>query len=272
MLEHLRKLLAAALFLTVPGTPNAAGTGAAHGPSLIGIDHIPTVVSDLEAARETYRRIGFSLKPGRPHDNGLRNSHVKFPDGSGIELLSVPVPPTDDLTASYGELLRAGEGPAYLSFHARDTEALAAALAAAEIPFADVEGLISLEDPCLDFIFFVSDNRSPTDRPEHFAHANGAVAMSEVWLALDAAASDCLRRLLLALGASESREVVSAPTNTSAQVFAVQNGRVIVLAADHQLISGREVIGARFRVREGGGAAATTVEPAAAHGLWLMFR
>lgn len=32
-------------------------------------------------------------------------------------------------------------------------------------------------------MFFISDNRSPTDRPEHFAHPNGTEAMARVWVA-----------------------------------------------------------------------------------------
>ena len=58
--------------------------------SVPGPDHIPVVVRDLERAAATYRPLGFSLKPGRPHANGIRNVHVRFPDGSGVELLTVP--------------------------------------------------------------------------------------------------------------------------------------------------------------------------------------
>lgn len=244
---------------------------------MIGIDHIPTVVADLEKASETFQRLGFSLKPGRPHPNGLRNNHVKFEDGSGIELISVPSEPKDEITRAYAQLLREGEGPAYLSFHARDTKALTAALAAAHIGFSNENGLVTLDDPQLDFIFFVHDNRSPSDRPEHFAHPNGAVAMTEVWLALDATTLARLRTLLLSLGAVERREKMLAPTRVSAQVFQLQNGRVIVVPATHQLIAGREIIGARFDVRaEGKDAAASTateriVKPEQAHGLWLKF-
>ena len=91
-------------------------------PSRIGLDHIPVAVRDLEAASATYRALGFALKPGRPHANGIRNAHVKFPDGAGIELLTVPSA-VDPLSTKYFDMIRAGEGPAFLSFHARDTGA-----------------------------------------------------------------------------------------------------------------------------------------------------
>jgi hypothetical protein len=51
---------------------------------LFGIDHIPLVVKYLDDAAEAYRRLGFAIKPGRPHADGIRNAHAKFPDGAGI--------------------------------------------------------------------------------------------------------------------------------------------------------------------------------------------
>lgn len=255
-----------------------AGDGAREAPggaSLIGIDHMPTVVADLDQASAAFRRLGFALKPGRAHGNGLRNRHVKFPDGSGIELLAVPAAPTDALTRAYAAQLRQGEGPAALAFHARDPDALAAALRKAGIGFRSDDGLVTLRDPRLDFVFFVRDNRSPSDRPEHFAHPNGATAMTEVWLALDAAGVRELRSLLLALGAVESSRVVEAPVRTQARVFALRNGRVVAVAARHRLGAGRPIIGAKFRVSRAPsvdrGRRGRTVQARRAHGLWVAF-
>ncbi len=273
----------AAMMALLWGPCVAIGAGNHTEPgseSLIGIDHIPTVVEDLDESSARYRELGFVLKPGRAHDNGLLNRHVKFKDGSGIELLSVPAAPKDELTRTYSALLRKGEGPAYLSFHARDSDARAAALNAADVGFSVTSGMTTLDDPRLGFLFFVEDNRSPTDRPEHFAHPNGAGAMSEVWLAVDEQTLVSLRTLFLALGAVETKKVVQAPDTTEAVVFHVQNGRVIVVQKRHQLINGREVIGATFRVsvqsdadtdaviggREGAGADSTPV-----NNLWLRF-
>ena len=106
---------ALALFAVVLSLPAAA-----QEPVRIGLDHIPVAVRDLEAASATYRALGVYLKPGRPHANGIRNAHVKFPDGAGIELLTVPAA-VDPLSTKYADMIRAGEGPAFLAFHARDT-------------------------------------------------------------------------------------------------------------------------------------------------------
>lgn len=236
---------------------------------------MPTVVANLESAVASYEQLGFSIKPGRLHQNGLRNSHVKFKDGSGIELIAPPGRPVDALSKTYSEFLQGGEGPAYISFHARDTDALTAALNKANIPFKDDSGVFTIADPHLGFVFFIKDNRSPTDAPQHFAHRNTAVAMSAVWLALDAAGRTSLRKLLLALGAVETSETVTAPNEAQAAVFAIQNGRVIVVADTYRLRDGRKIIGAEFRVENLQmankflGVAGATVPPSAAHGLWL---
>lgn len=233
--------------------PLAADSRQTPTQVIVGLDHIPMVVSDLERAQDTYRRLGFALKPGRAHANGLRNAHVKFEDGSGIELIVPPNEATDDLTREYLEHLKQGEGPAYLSLHARDKTALIAALNAAGIAFED-DGLLTLSDPRLRFLFFVRDNRSPTDRPEHFAHSNSAGVMTGVWLALDAPSNAALKRLLLALGAGHARASVRVPgtmreNEVMADVFRVSNGRIVVVPKRADANDTRPIVGAEFQVR-----------------------
>jgi len=130
---------------------------------------MPLAVADFEQASDTYRKLGFSLKPGRLHENGIRNNHVKFKDGSGMELLNPPSKSVDAMTAHFLEHPKQGDGPAYISFHARDTGKLLVALESSGFGFKQGD-LITLQDPLLDFILFDEDNRSPTDKPEHFAH------------------------------------------------------------------------------------------------------
>jgi hypothetical protein len=277
MPKLIRSLLTASLFLLASVDVGAGEGSMPRGPSIIGIDHIPTLVENLEAATASFEHLGFSLKPGRMHGNGLRNNHVKFKDGSGVELIALPAQQTDDLTRTYAELLRGGEGPPYVSFHARDTDALTSSLSKAGMLFESEAGLITLKDPNLDFIFFVQDNRSPTDKPKHFAHPNTAFAMSEVWLSLDAPRRKSLRKLLLALGAAKSNELVRAPTEVRAEVFTVQNGRVVVVDDKQQLRKDRRIIGVAFRVREAQvarrflGAVPASAAPSLLHGLWLRF-
>ena len=184
-------------------------------------------------------------------------------------------------------MIRAGDGPAFLSFHARDTAALHGALRAGGYPFSDAAGLTDLQSPQLGFLFWIQDNRSPTDCPEHFAHPNGATALGAVWLATDD--GDALVRLLVQLGGRQERRRVFAPEPAEATVVTLAEGDVVILPARHQLLPGRPIIGASFRVRDlatvrralaAGGVSPWTgpgstdrvvVEPSKAHGLWLEF-
>jgi hypothetical protein len=101
--------------------------------------------------------------------------------------------------------------------------------------------------------------------------------MTEVWLALDASGHESLRRLLLALGAVAGSEAVPVPTEVRAEVYAVRNGRVVVVPAEHQLHKGRPIIGVEFRVLNPEAAGSflgetpALVAPSSAHGLWLRF-
>ena len=81
----------------------------------IGLDHVPIAVDDLDALAERLTAgFGFLTKPGRPHDNGLENVHIKFEDGSGLELMTVGRP-GDALAERYASLIADGGGGAYLA-------------------------------------------------------------------------------------------------------------------------------------------------------------
>lgn len=240
-----------------------AGATAAAQP-LARLDHVPVAVRDLDAAVANYRALGFAIKAGRPHANGVRNAHIKFRNGAGLELITAPAA-RDELSAHYAALLSQGEGPAFLTLHTSDEAAAAAALQAAGIAHRREATGIELTDPALAWVFFTGDNRSPTDRPEHFAHTNGACATREVWVAPDDAAP--LARLLSALGATAVHETRTAPFAVSARVFELADAsRVVMVPAQHQRLAGRPVIGVALAACDG---AAHWWPPAQTHGLWL---
>lgn len=276
---HMRFLGNVLLVMASLGTTCAQSQGV-----IVGIDHVPLAVRDLEQASADFKRLGFSLKPGRQHTTGIRNHHIKFPDGSGIELITVAAG-SDELSAAYRKHLKTGDGPAYVSFHVRDTAKLASALAEAKINFDQAAGLTTFKDPKLGFVFITSDNRSTTDRPEHFAHPNGALAMREVWIACED--SRPLRSLLIALGAASRSVTVRAPEPTGGEVFELQNGRVVIIPGRNQILPGRPVIGVVMSVRPPANSprkrtyqryefdsstSGKLVTPNSAHGLWLEFR
>ena len=240
-----------------------AALGIAQGPAVQGLDHIPIAVNDLAAAADRYRALGFSLKPGRPHENGITNQHVKFRDGTELELITAPAA-RDALTTTYRRHLAAGDGPAFLALYA---------------PVRD-RAPGQLSDPLQD-IFFGGRNASPTDRPEHFAHANTADSLIAVWLAADDLSAE--RDLLAKVGATFARRTVHVPDALSVEVARLGEGEVVFLPGSRQIVKGRRIVGATLRVKDLAAARQRVTKarveqgslflpPDATHGLWLEFR
>src|SRR5690349_24797111 len=82
-----------------------------------GLDHIVHAVHDLDAAGETYQRLGFTVGARNRHPWGTHNRIVQFP-GVFIELLGLGeldrIPPAQPRTFSFGgftrDFLAGGEG------------------------------------------------------------------------------------------------------------------------------------------------------------------
>ena len=261
-----------------------AGVSSGRAPVVAGLDHVPIAVTDLEGAAKAYRALGFTLKPGRPHDNGIRNQHAKFPDGTELELITAPEA-RDALTTTYRRSLAQGDGPAFLALFAPDHARAAARLASEGIGSRRLRSIVDIEEPGFEYLFLGGRNASPTDRPEHFVHANGATSLVAVWLAGELSPE---RRLLEALGARVTTGEVRVPERVTAPIARFEEGEVVMLAADRQLRAGRKIVGVTLRV--GSLAAIETllgrtgapvprrvgssvfVPPDRAHGLWMEFR
>jgi hypothetical protein len=262
--------LSLVVLLAAGGLAGPRDQPSASGETRAGLDHIPIAVANLERAAEQYRALGFVLKPGRRHDNGIRNEHAKFPDGTELELITAPEA-RDDLTTTYRKHLAAGDGPAFLAFHA---PAMSEAVHRSAPPY----------------IFFGGLNRSPTDRPEHFKHTNGAYAFIGVWLAADDLSQE--RKLLQMMGAVIERRQARVPMPLATDVARLSDDEVVLLPARFQLVPGRRIVGATVAVKSlaaaqpiveraagkflervsGPGSRSVFVPPSSAHGLWLELR
>jgi hypothetical protein len=202
-------------------------------PLARGVDHVPVAVADLDAAGDRYRALGFSLKPGRPHANGIRNLHAKFRDGTEIELITAPSG-VDPLTRTYRAHLKQGDGPAFLALFT---------------PQPGVDRSLSAAGVRVPgYVFFGPRNASPTDRPEHFAHANTAHALTRVWLAADDLSAE--RRLLAELGARFRRGPVEFPDRVDAEIAEFDDGSVVLLPGRFQVVRGRPIAGITVAVRD----------------------
>lgn len=257
---------------------------------LLGLDHIPLAVADLDEAAERYRKLGFALKPGRTHENGIQNQHVKFPDGTEIELISTSKA-RDTLTAEYLKYLASGDGPAFVGFYAPDMDRLASRLDAVGKPYRIGDGLLSFpESDELRHIFFGQRAQSTTDQPAHFGHLNGADALIGVWVAGDDLTAEL--KLLTSLGAEFSEQEVYVPEGVMAIVAELQQAELVFLPGSWQLVPGRRIVGATIRTSDlealrGVLMAASLdvppvlltnnglsmfISPDIAHGIWLEFR
>jgi catechol 2,3-dioxygenase-like lactoylglutathione lyase family enzyme len=229
-------------------------------PTIV-LDHVVFAVNDLEATAARFRSFGFALKPGRPHDNGIRNEHVKFTDGTELELLTAPAA-RDALTTTYRRHLAAGDGPAFLALMVRP-------------------GAAPIDKP--PYIFFGGRNASPTDRPQHFAHANTAETLAAVWLAAD----DFVReKALLSRYGARTEPVRRKVNGLDAEVVRLADGGAIyLLPARARLKPDRPIVGVTFRLKDVAAAAGALREagvvvstsdteslllaPAQTGGLWI---
>ena len=170
------------------------------------IDHLVLAVRDLDAARATFRRLGFTLTPVARHPFGTANSVAQF-GGSFLELLAVAdraaIPPGDGTHFSFGgfnrDFLADGEGLSMLALKSTDAAADRADFAAHDLrvyePFGFERTATGPDGGARKVAFsltFTSDSRlkragfftcrqhHPENfwKPEFQRHANGALGIA----------------------------------------------------------------------------------------------
>jgi catechol 2,3-dioxygenase-like lactoylglutathione lyase family enzyme len=253
-----------------------------------GLDHVPIAVANLEAAGQRFEQLGFRLKPGQAHANGIRNQHVKFANGTQLELITAP-DAVDPLTRTYRAHLESGDGPVFAGFFAADRTRLDGTLAALGLPAATEGALTTFPDRHpLHYLFFGSRNASPSDRPEHFAHPNGARALISLWLAVD---DGNVRALMTSLGVTFETVDVDLPNTRQALRGALPDGDILLLPHTRQVVPGRPIAGVTLQVESLSATEAAMAKapasignalvrrdhsvflpPALTHGLWIELR
>ena len=178
-----------------------------------GIDHLVLCVNDLDAARQRYQAIGFTLTPPAQHPFGTGNSLAQL-QGSFLELLYIAapgeIPPHAANQFSFAafsqDYLNGGEGLSMLVFESQDARRDQAEFAHAGLqtyePF-DFSRQATLPDRTqvtvgfsLAFVthpdlrraaFFTCQQHAPEYfwKPEYQGHRNTAQAVSEVCMVAD---------------------------------------------------------------------------------------
>jgi hypothetical protein len=143
----------------------------------IQIDHLVTVVADLEQASSRYTQLGFTVKQGRLHANGLVNAHVKFANKTSLELMSVSGEPTDRIARDYQTLLQEREGGVYLAISGIRTEEMEQMPSGLKIAFETSKGrnwdyITFPQEPELAHFFFIAYHGTMGDPWEIITHKN----------------------------------------------------------------------------------------------------
>jgi len=168
-----------------------------------GIDHVVIAVSDLDAARDAFGGMGFTVTPRGHHSLGSQNHCVMFGDDY-VELLAVPTP--HPATRHFSEFLAAGDGLAALALRTDSakgayTELLWAGFDPADPvdfsrPVTLSGGAVNEQRDAKFRIVQIASGKTPGARvfvcehftrdavwrPEYCEHANGAVGLAAVAL------------------------------------------------------------------------------------------
>lgn len=209
----------------------APATGQDNEPTL-ALDHVAIAVSDLQAAETFFRAaLGFSIKPGRLHDNTIDNRHIRFDDGSALELITA-TEPGDELAQWYLEFVDHGDGAAFLALTSNTLTDVETTLATAGYGYELAAGeyvstLATVPGDSLYNLFFVETHDRAPDLPEHLRHANHAVRLRAVWWA--AGGRRTLPELLehFAVQACGTLELPFPPSTV--ELFRLERGEIYVV-------------------------------------------
>lgn len=170
---------------------------------LRGIDHVVILTHDLERARDTYARLGFTLTPRGHHSLGSQNHCIMF-GREYLELMAVPKP--HPALQYFTDFLARGEGLAAIALATDDANAAHAELRGAEItadPPLDFSRPVELPDGTHDAAFRIVQlpiaqtpgcgmflcqhfTREVVWRPEYQRHAVGATEIAALAVIADA--------------------------------------------------------------------------------------
>ncbi|HEX8905492.1 MAG TPA: hypothetical protein VF771_11650, partial [Longimicrobiaceae bacterium] len=219
---------------------------------------------------------------GRPHPNSILNQHVKFRDGTEVELITA-TEPRDNLARYYVDFLREGEGGAFAAFDgAADSvfRALHPAEPGARLePGSYADGVGFPATHPLRYLFFIRYRSRPVDLPEQVTHANTAARLRSVWLRTPDPRRE--QRMLERLGGCASRTYLQGAAvrevrlgNTSVYLLPGRGRRMVagVTLEVADLAAARRVVDAPIRTMVHGRDARgswTRVRPERAHGIWL---
>lgn len=229
------------------------------------LDHVVLVVRDLDRASTRFRAHGFRLKEGRLHANNLLNRHVKFRDGSSLELMTVRGEPVDAMSRDYAELAASGEGGVYVAL---TVDSIGSPEDAASALRLESQGSSSGPWRFLSFppaspaaaVFFSAGSAEVQDSDSLVSHEPDVAGLAEAWVE----GGGELAGLLEKLGARRCGSARS-PDGRTGERLALGRGSIVVVPSPSP--TRPRVLGVVLGLRSQGGG---TVWPHPA--FWVQYR
>lgn len=206
----------------------------------VRLDHAVIVVSNLDASVSRLDPIGFRFKPGRLHSDSLLNRHIKFRDGTGLELMTVAGTPVSQMAREYAARLAAGEGGVYAALWTTNFDRVRAAAARFGEPRLTQSGpwkFLTLPGVPDTRAVFVGAGGLPASDPDSIvAHPNGAQRLAAVWLE----GGPGLDSLLAALGAHPCDQT-RLPDGRNGTRWGLLQGSVVIVRGATRRVVGVEL-------------------------------
>jgi catechol 2,3-dioxygenase-like lactoylglutathione lyase family enzyme len=167
---------------------------------LTAIDHLVTVVPELDAAISSYRELGFTVTPGGRHPIGTHNALIGLADGSYLELIAFFEPNPQH---RWYRRLQEGGGLIDFCMQTDDVDGDVEAFRDAGVPISDrrplsrvrpdgytVRWTLSIPDDHAGVApFLIADETPRAERvPRATTHPNGATGIGALTVAVHDAA------------------------------------------------------------------------------------
>lgn len=200
-------------------------------PSAPRLDHVVIAVRDLQGSTERLGGYGFRFKDGRLHNDSLLNRHVKFRDGTSLELMSLAGAPTSDMARDYARRLVSGEQGAFAALTGSSPEAIqmGARYVGFRVETSATAGWVFTTfpgSPDAGAVFFGTGPQPAADPASLTSHPNGTTTLRGAWLE----AGPRLALLLQELG-SVRCEAVVLPGGQHGVRWALRGGTLVLVDA-----------------------------------------
>jgi len=201
----------------------------------IKVDHVIYVTKDLDSTLNKIQNLGFTIKKGSQHKNGILNAHIKFENDSSLEFITINGTPNDAQSKEYQKLISQKEGGVYVAFTGIKLNTLSTKLKKLEIQHSIETGknwsyLTFPKNSKLAAIFFIEYHTNFKSAPTLYQHKNGVKKINTIYLEGDESTIEVLKLLEI---------------NYSDNQFSTSTGNIIVISAKNNQFRPR-IIGVDF--------------------------